>query len=128
MRSVLVDTDVLINFLRGQPQARKFLLAQLSYNVSILCSVITVAEIFAGMRPHELDKTRGLLDNLDVIPVNRAIAEKAGSYKGTIKNHTLELDDCLIAATAHVHKTTLATGNIRHYPMEDIEKITVSSG
>ena len=128
MRPVLVDTDILIKFLRGKHKARGFLLAQLESNASILCSVITVAEIFAGMRPHELEKTRGLLDNLEIIPVNRAIAEKAGTYKGTIKSHALELDDCLIAATAHVHRALLATGNIRHYPMDVIEKITVSCG
>ncbi len=128
MRAVLVDTDVLINFLRGKLQARDFLLTQLSNNVSILCSVITVAEIFARMRPHELEKTRGLLDNLEIIPVDRAIAEKAGLYKRVIKSHSLELDDCLIAATAHIHKASLATGNLKHYPMDDIEKITVSCG
>jgi predicted nucleic acid-binding protein len=124
MKPVLVDTDVLINFLRGREKAREFLRGQLERG-SILCSVITVAEIFAGARPHEQEKTAALLDNLEIIPVTRAIAEKAGLYKGEIKSHTLELDDCLIAATAHLHKATLATGNVRHYPMEDIEKIVV---
>ncbi|MCM2358261.1 MAG: PIN domain-containing protein, partial [Geobacteraceae bacterium] len=84
MKPVLVDTDVLINFLRGKQQAKEFLLAQLDSG-PILCSVITVAEIFAGMRPHEQEKTRGLLDNLEVVPVTRAIAEKAGLYKGGIR-------------------------------------------
>ena len=125
MKPVLVDTDVLINFLRGKQQAKEFLLSQLDSG-PILCSVITVAEIFAGMRPHEQEKTRALLDNLEVLPVTRAIAKKAGFYKGGIKSHALELDDCLIAATAHRHKATLATGNDRHYPMDDISKTVVS--
>lgn len=125
MKPVLVDTDVLINFLRGKQKAREFLLAQLGGS-PILCSVITVAEIFAGMRPHEQEKTRALLDNLEVLPVTRAIAEKAGQYKGGIKSHSLELDDCLIAATAHLHKAVLATGNDRHYPMDDIKKSVVT--
>ncbi len=124
MKPVLVDTDVLINFLRGKQQAKEFLLSHLGS--PILCSVITVAEIFAGMRPHEEEKTRALLDNLEVIPVTRAIAEKAGLYKGGIRSHSLELDDCLIAATAHLRKVTLATGNERHYPMNDIGKTVVS--
>jgi predicted nucleic acid-binding protein len=124
MRPVLVDTDVLINFLRGKQQAKEFLLSQLNNSIPILCSVITVAEIYAGMRPHELEKTRGLLDSLEIIPVTRNIAEKAGHYKQTIKSHSLELDDCLIAATAHLHKASLATGNVRHYPMEEFEKIS----
>jgi len=127
MRTVLVDTDVLINFLRGKRQAKEFLLSQLNNSISIFCSVITVAEIHAGMRPHEMEKTRGLLDNLEIIPVTRNIAEKAGHYKQAIKSHPLELDDCLIAATAHLHNASLATCNVRHYPMDEIEKIAVSS-
>lgn len=125
MKPVLVDTDVLINFLQGKQKAKEFLLAQLDSGL-ILCSVLTVAEIFAGMRPHEQEKTRELLDNLEVIPVTRTIAEKAGLYKGGIKSHSLELDDCLIAATAHIHKATLATGNDRHYPMDDVLKTVVT--
>jgi tRNA(fMet)-specific endonuclease VapC len=124
VKPVLVDTDILINFLRGKEKAREFLRAQLESG-SILCSVITVAEIFAGVRPHEQEKTAALLDNLEIIPVTRAIAEKAGLYKGGIKSRSLELDDCLIAATAHLHKAVLATGNAKHYPMDDIEKIAV---
>ena len=123
MKRILVDTDVLINFLRGKQQAKEFLLAQLESD--LLCSAITVAEIYAGMRAHEEEQTKDLLDNLEVVPVTRAIAEKAGSYKGEIKSHALELDDCLIAATAHFHKATLATGNDRHYPMADIEKVVI---
>lgn len=124
MKRVLVDTDVLINFLRGRQQAKEFLLAHLESD--ILCSVITVAEIYAGMGVHEQEKTKDLLDNLEIVPVTRTIAEKAGHYKGEMKSHALELDDCLIAATAHFHKATLATGNARHYPMADIEKTVVT--
>jgi predicted nucleic acid-binding protein len=77
------------------------------------------------MGAHEQDKTKDLLDNLEIVPVTRTIAEKAGRYKGEMKSHTLELDDCLIAATAHFHKAALATGNARHYPMADVEKTVV---
>jgi predicted nucleic acid-binding protein len=125
MRPVLVDTDVFINFLRGKPAAKEFLVAQLEEG-PIFCSVITIAEIVAGMRPHEKEKTKALLNNLEVVDVNLAIAEKAGHYKGSIKSHALELDDCLIAATAHVRKLTLATCNGRHYPMDDVLKVVVA--
>jgi predicted nucleic acid-binding protein len=37
----------------------------------------------------------------------------------------LELDDCLIAATAFIENAFLATGNEKHYPMKDIKKIRV---
>ena len=126
MKNVLVDTDILINFLRGREKARVFLSSLVNESV-IYCSVITVAEIFAGMKEHEIEKPVGLLDSLNILDVTREIAEKAGSYKNSIKNHELELDDCLIAATAFVRNAVIATGNGSHYPMNDIEKIIVST-
>jgi tRNA(fMet)-specific endonuclease VapC len=122
MSEVIVDTDILINFLRGREKARDFLLSVLRES-NLSCSAITVAEIYAGMKELEKEKTEELIDGLNVIPVDRAIAEKAGQYKGSIKSHTLELDDCLVAATAFLRKAVLATGNGKHYPMADIRKV-----
>jgi len=122
---VLVDTDILINFLRGRDAAKNFLLSKIE-DGPILCSVITVAEIFAGMRPQEEARTRALLDSLELVDVSRPVAEKAGRYKNGVTSHYLELDDCLIAATAYIHQAELATGNIKHYPMDDIRKIAVT--
>lgn len=126
MKNVLVDTDILINFLRGREKARTFLSSLINESI-IYCSVVTVAEIFAGMKEHEREKTTDLLDSLNIIDVTREIAEKAGSYKNRIKSHELELDDCFIAATAFVRNAVIATGNGRHYPMDDIEKIIIAA-
>jgi len=126
-RDTLVDTDILIHFLRGRREAREFLSSVLDRS-QILCSSITVAEIFAGLRPGEEEKTRALVDNLLVLDVTREVAERAGQYRRTIRSQTLELDDCLIAATAFVHRSVLATGNGKHYPMRDIEVRVVACG
>jgi len=121
MKTVLVDTDVLIDFLRGKEKARE-LIVSLAGDADIICSAITVAEIHAGMKEQERVKTQELLDSLTIIDVTRDIAEKAGAYRRTIRSHALELDDCLIAASAYLKRATLATGNAKHYPMGDIEK------
>ena len=124
MRKVLVDTDILINFLRGKMAARNYLVAAIE-DSTIYCSAITVAEICAGMRQAEKEETMALLDSLEVLDVSRKIAEKAGEYKRKETRQALELDDCLIAATAFVHRALLATGNDKHYPMTDIRKSVV---
>lgn len=77
------------------------------------------------MREHERKETTNLIDGLDIIDITREIAEKAGKYKRDEKRQSLELDDCLIAATAFVKGSILLTGNIKPYPMQDIQKITV---
>ena len=120
MKRILVDTDVLIEFLRGNPVAKSFLLS-INQSAEICCSAITVAEICSGIKAGEEEPTRALLDNLQVLDVTRDIAEKAGQYKRTIRSHALELDDCLIAASASIACAVLATGNGKHYPMRDIE-------
>jgi predicted nucleic acid-binding protein len=127
MKNTLVDTDILIHFLRGRREAKDFLSSLLDRS-QIRCSSITVAEVFAGIRPGEEEKTRALIDNLEVLDVTREIAEKAGQYRRTIRSQTPELDDCLIAATAFVHRSVLATGNGKHYPMRDIEVRVVACG
>jgi predicted nucleic acid-binding protein len=127
MKNTLVDTDILIHFLRGRREAKDFLSSLLDRS-QILCSSITVAEIFAGIRPGEEEKTRALVDNLLVLDVTRGVAERAGHYKRTIRSQSLELDDCLIAATAFIHRSVLATGNGKHYPMRDIEVRVVACG
>lgn len=124
MSSLLLDTDILINLLRGNVAARDFIADNLEEN-ELLCSVISIAEIWTGMRPHEELATRRLVDSLKIVDVNRAIAMKAGSFKGTTKSHSLELDDCMIAATAFCTGATLATGNGKHYPMKDILAVVV---
>jgi predicted nucleic acid-binding protein len=123
MKKVLVDTDILINFLRGREAARKYL-SSLFEDSEIYCSVITVAEIHAGMKEHEREKTTELIDSLNIADINREIAEKAGKYKRDEKRQALELDDCFIAATAFIKEAIFATGNEKHYPMKDIQKET----
>ena len=121
MKSVLVDTDILINFLRGKEKAKDFLLSLLEESI-IYCSVISIAEIHAGMKEHEREKTIELIDSLNIVDVTRDIAEKAGKYKREEKKQFLELDDCFVAATAFIKRAILATVNGKHYPMDDIKK------
>lgn len=124
MSNILIDTDILINFLRGREKARNYLLSVLE-DSTIYCSVITVAEIYAGMKEHEKSKTSELIESLNVVDVTQEIAEKAGEYKRRKKGHVLELADCIIASTAFVKDAILAKGNEKHYPMHDIKKIVV---
>lgn len=124
MKNVLVDTDILIHFLRGNVKARD-VLSGLLEEADILCSVVTVAEIHAGMKPHEHEKTIALLESIHVVDITMRIAEKAGQYKRSIKSQSLELDDCFIAATAYEKNALLLTGNGKHYTMTDLDKIIV---
>ena len=116
---VVLDTDVLIDLLRGRDAMRAFLLEVTRHAVPC-CSVVSVAELCAGMRPAEEDATRELLDSLVIVPVTREIAEVAGRFKRSTRSRRLELADCLIAATAFAEGAVVATGNTRDYPMPEV--------
>ncbi len=122
MSSVLVDTDVLIDFLRGNAKAKEFL-SELSERADVQCSVISVGEIYAGMRELEEPATRELIASLIVIPLTEEIAENAGRMKRRVKGYALELGDCFIAATAIAASAALATNNAKHYPFDGLSLI-----
>ena len=119
MTKIVLDTDVLIDLLRGREAARSFL-QDVADRFVPCCSVISVAELYAGMRSEEEVGTRTLLDGLVIIPVTHEIAEVAGRFKKSTTSCRLELADCLIAATACIEGATLATGNVKDYPMQEI--------
>jgi len=111
----LVDTDIWIDFLRGTPQAVTFV-SKLPNEVAI--SSISVAELYAGVRDGaETQAFSDLLDTLEVIDLNRDIAQAGGLIRREHgKAHGLGLNDALIAATALNRNACLYTLNLKHYP------------
>lgn len=120
MKSILFDTDVLIEILRNHRPVIRAVYAIVEESGDLSCSCVTVGEIFAGVKRGEEPLTKKLLDGLVKIPVTAEIAKLAGKLKNTTKTHTLWLDDCFIAATAMLHGSVLVTRNIKHYPFEGL--------
>jgi predicted nucleic acid-binding protein len=113
---VLVDTDVMVDFLRGHPKAAALIQAQ---SARIILSSIVAAELYAGVRgDDELATLDSLLSLFRIVPVSPEIARTAGLYKKTYsKSHGVGLADAIIAATAASEEAVLETLNTRHYPM-----------
>ena len=112
----LFDTDILIDHLRGYEGAREVLLKFKDENN--YCSVITTGEILFGMREHERDKTFALINSLEELVVDGEIVRLAHDVKSKATNVRLELNDCIIAASAIKFNQVLVTRNARHYPDE----------
>lgn len=113
---LLVDTDILIDFLRGLPQAVQFVE---KYSDRFILSSIVTAELYAGVKgDHELDVLDRLLGLFRIIPVSKEIARCGGLYKMKYgKSHGTGLADAIIAATAEHESAELITLNTKHYPM-----------
>jgi predicted nucleic acid-binding protein len=120
--NVVVDTNVLVDALRGLPNAQKYLAERTADNV--FCSVITQAELWAGARVNEKEALERFLSAFRSIPVDEGVARQAGDYmQHFTKSHGLLLPDALIAAAARSLNARLATQNTKHFPMRDIEII-----
>jgi len=100
---VLVDTDVLVDHLRGE--------RRLSADVRPLgVSVVSRCELFAGR--DDLERLRRFLWPMIEMPIDRPVAELAGM---TRRETGIAVPDALIAATALTHRIPLMTRNRRHF-------------
>jgi predicted nucleic acid-binding protein len=117
--TVLVDTSVLVDHLRGNHAARDALAEAVARGDRLAASVVVKVEILAGMRPEEERLTRRLLDAVEWFPVTDPIAERAGEFANRfLRSHPgVDPVDYIIAATATLHDAALWTRNVRHFPM-----------
>ena len=119
--SLLIDSDVLIDHLRKEKQALRFLAAELENNSLIFVSVISRVEILAGIRKGEDAIVNSLFEILTPVNVDISIADRAGEYlRKYSRSHSMSIGDALIAATSKEMSLTLITRNVKHYPMRDI--------
>ena len=114
--SILLDTDILVDFLRGHSKAVAFVNA---HSARIILSSIVVAELYSGVKG---DAEQAALDNFvslfRIIPVSAEIAKAGGLYKRDYgKSHGVGLADAILAATAEAENAELKTLNTKHYPM-----------
>lgn len=112
----LLDSDILIEYLRNRPQALDYVDA---LEGDLLISVITVAELIAGARNQlERHKIELLFSGLTIVPIDYAIARQGGLLRQQYgQSHGTGIDDALIAATTVQHNAQLVTFNRRHFPM-----------
>jgi len=112
---ILVDTDVLIWYLRGNEKAYK----TIEHLESFTISVVTYMELVQGMRnKKELNSLRQALHawNCEILYITEEISAKAMfAVEQHFLSHSMQLADALIGSTAIVHGLPLLTGNDKHY-------------
>ena len=113
---LIVDTDVIIDFLRGMAEALSFFMP---LKQDLLVSTVTVTELYTGVRE---GKERGDLEEflaeVSVAEFIEKIAVVAGLFRRQfMKSHGVGLADAMIVATALHHGATLITLNLKHFPM-----------
>lgn len=122
MSGLMIDTDVLIDYLRGYQHAVTYLN---SVTEKLLLSVITIAELYAGVKNAAEEKVlNDFIQAFEVININATIAKLGGSFRKQYgESHGTGLADALIAATANISHAQLITLNKKHFPMLTLVKV-----
>jgi hypothetical protein len=122
MGSVLLDTTVLIDVLRGRPTTiSRLRQLRVAGDMVHVCAV-NVEETIRGMRAGEEAATRALIEGMIVAPLDSPQGWQAGRWRGEFaaRGTTLEQADCLVAAAAVGIGARLATGNPKDFPFPEL--------
>ncbi len=125
--ALLLDSDVLIDYLRGQADAVDFLK---STRGDLRVSAATVAELYVGVRDGaEREVLDCFIDLMEIVAITPAIAKQAGLWRRDYgKSHGTGIVDALIAASASSSGSTLVTLNPKHFPMLEEVLVPYSKG
>lgn len=119
---MLLDTSVLIDALRSRRARRAWLAETVRSGHSLETSAWNVAEVYAGMRPDEEERTKAFLGALLCHPVTATAGERAGRLKNqwARRGRTLTLADTIVAAVAIEQGCVLVTDNRKDFPMPEV--------
>ncbi len=85
------------------------------------CTPISWAEVYAGVRPGEEERTQAFFEARGELLLDGRIGRQAGAYLARYaQSHSVEIADALIAAATTTWGLRLWTLNRKHYPMEDL--------
>src|SRR3989304_5815919 len=117
-RRFLIDTDVIIEYLRGREQAIRYLE---DLGGALCVSAITVAELYSGVKGEQEEAAlERFLAAFEVITIDQSLATLGGLYRRDHwPKHGTGLADALVAMSAQTARAVLVTFNKRHYPMID---------
>jgi predicted nucleic acid-binding protein len=112
---VVIDSDVLIWYLRGNRNAQN----AINKNIPFKISVINYMELIQGMKDkRELKLLQKYLRkwSVEILQINESISTRAMFLvEAYFLSHTLEIEDAIIAATTLENQEVLLTANDKHY-------------
>ena len=112
---MLIDTDVLMWYMKGNEKAYNAIENSENYFIS----VVTYMELVQGMRNKtELNTLRKSLNgwNAKILYISEEISIKAMFFvEQHYLSHSIQLADSLIGATAISYGLPILTGNDKHY-------------
>ena len=112
MVKALIDTNVLIDFLNGAPEARR----ELGLYEDAAISIVSWMEVMVGASDAAAAPTRAFLSRFELVGLDERVAEAAVRLRRT---HRIKLPDAIVWASAQSHGRLLVTRNTKDFPKDD---------
>jgi predicted nucleic acid-binding protein len=119
----LLDSTVVMDWLNGMPGAAELLTDLVTAGHTLALNAASVAEIYSGLEEDERLAADRLVADCEYWDLDLRDAVLAGTYRYTYARRgiTLSVPDMLIAAQAVNRNAGLVTGNIKHFPMPELQ-------
>lgn len=110
---VLLDTNILIDYLKGFAQAKR----EVALHQTLLISVITRIEVLVGARDQgEEQKLKAFLSRFETVGIDRNTGDLAATIRRQLR---IAVPDAVILATARAENALLVTRNTKDFPVND---------
>jgi predicted nucleic acid-binding protein len=125
LTTYLLDSTVLIEWLRGRPEIEATMLHLVGDGHSLGITCVNLAEVEAGLRQRERQAAATVLGRLRFLSTEREAAHRAGRYQDEWAGRgiTIQMPDALVAGTARAHDAVLVTHNADDFPMSDVQVV-----
>ena len=114
IKKYFIDSDVIIDHLRGVLATRDFLL-ELKKKGILIISVVNIVEIYSGKSIKNVKKRKAIdnfLDEFKIIALDKSLAKMSGRIR---MEYQTPFADAIIAASAMESKAVLVTRNVKHF-------------
>jgi predicted nucleic acid-binding protein len=109
MVKALLDTNILIDYLNGIPEAGK----EIGRYRDKAISLITWMEVMAGTTAQDEQIIKTFLSQFELLPIDGTVSAEAVAIR---RSRKIKLPDAIILATARTSDRLLVTRNTKDFP------------
>jgi len=123
----LLDSTILIDWLRGI-EAAKAMLERLALEGELMAvNAVSVAEVYSGLVEKDRSLIEELFDGFQYWTIPEAIAKQAGTYRFHFARRGVQLSvtDMILAAHAVSRDATLITAHVKDFPMPELKLLPI---
>ena len=128
MKEILVDTDILSMYLRGNKKVKSRFKEYLKSYSTINISILTFYEILSGLKykdaKKQLESFLQFCEVISIIPLTEEPSSRSADIYATLKRSGEMIDDVdiLIAGICLENNFTIVTNNTKHFSrIEDLK-------